>query len=261
MAEQLTPAEPTIPNTDVHDVHIAHHDAEARMDMYRFLSTIYLQSPSKVIIKHFADEDISEQLTAMFGENVVAPLSNMALTFDPENDLAGLQQEYMGLFSVPTGQYVTPFEDVYRGLRLDGNQERGPLLGDRAVAVKTIYRSTGADLDKTCKELPTHIGVELSFMSFLCEQEAKHLMQDGTEHDAVIEAGIYRQWQLKFLHEHLTDWFPQLRRAIEANANLPFYILLAQLTQSFLNQDKDWLIQRFKSDLPAGETATTGHEQ
>ena len=261
MVEQVTSTEASMQSMDIHDVRIAHNDAKARMDMYRFLSTIYLQPPTETIIKHFADEDISERLTVMFGENIVAPLYKMALAFDLKNDLAGLQQEYMGLFSVPTDQYVTPFEDVYRGLRLDGNQERGPLLGDRGVAVKTIYRSTGADMDNTCKELPTHIGVELSFMSFLCEQEMTCLTKIENEQDENMNAAIFRQWQLKFLHEHLTDWFPQLKRAIESKARLPFYILMAQLTQVFLNQDKDWLIQRFKSELPVRETSTKGQEQ
>jgi len=261
MAEQLIPADSTKPNADVHDAQIARHDAEARMDMYRFLATIYLQPPSEAIIRHFADKDVDDQLVSMFGESIVTPIHEMALAFDFRDDLAQLQQEYMGLFSAPAGQYVTPFEDVYRGLRLDGNQERGPLLGDRAVAVKIIYHSTGADLERTCTELPTHVGVELSFMNFLCEQEVKHLNQVEIEQDAEVEAGIYRQWQLKFLHEHLGDWFPQLRRAIESNARLPFYIQMAQLTQAFLDQDKDWLIQRFKSDLSARETSTPGQEQ
>ena len=256
MPEQLTPAESTMQNTHVYDARIAHNNAEARMDMYRFLASVYLQPPSEAIIKHLADKDNSEQLTSLFGKSIVAPLYEMALAFDSHRDLGELNQEYMGLFSVPTGKYVTPFEDVYRGLRLDGNQERGPLLGDRAVAVKIIYRSTGADLDKTCKELPTHVGVELSFMSFLCEQEEKCLKQDGEN-----QASVYRQWQLTFLHEHLTDWFPQLRRAIETNARLPFYVLMAQLTQAFLEQDKNWLIQRFRADVSVGETETTGQEQ
>jgi len=258
MAEHITPSVSSRQNTGIYDVRTAFHDAEARMDMYRFLSTIYLQPPSDELIKHFADIDTVKQLESMFGANIISPLHNMALAFDSPNDITELKQEYMGLFSVPTGQYVTPFEDVYRGLRLDGNQERGPLLGDRAVEVKVIYRSAGANIEKTCKELPTHVGVELSFMNFLCEQEALRLEQDKTEFDVMAEASIYRQWQLKFLHDHLADWFPQLRKSIKSKARLPFYTQMAQLTQSFLDQDKDWLIQKLKSDLELNKAVISG---
>lgn len=234
-------------------------NARARANFYRFLATCYLQPPTQEFLQHFADMTFINELQSLFGDEVVVELQE--LTQLNEKSSLGLRQEYMDLFVVPAGHYVTPFEDVYRGLRLDGKQERGPLLGDRAVAVKTIYRIVGANLDKTCKELPTHIGVELLFMSFLCEQEANGNNDELADKDDETQGGktapdVLRQWQLKFLHEHLTDWFPQLNQAIQNNAYSAFYPVIASITDAFLTGDKEELVKHVAFDLQVSENQT-----
>lgn len=164
-------SEPTAGKPVPEHVPFNHQNALLRANLYQFLAGVYLSSPSKEFVEQVLDVDLIGQTGLLLGEDTVAPLHDILGSFAGNESLAELQQEYMDLFIVPTGRYVTPFEDVYRGLRLDGKQERGPLLGDRAVSVKVFYRSTGADMDTGCKELPTHIGIELSFMSYLCEQE------------------------------------------------------------------------------------------
>ena len=68
----------------------------------------------------------------------------------------------------------------YRGKMGNDRQARGPLLGECAIRVKRMYRAAGTEMEKTCKELLTHIGVELSFMCFLCEMEAEVIVnQEG----------------------------------------------------------------------------------
>ena len=148
----------------------------------------------------------------------------------------------MALFAVPTGRYVTPFEDVYQGETADGSRIGGPLLGDRAVAAKIMYRTAGAEIDKACKKLPTHIGVELSFMTFLCEREAAALdyvaeARCSEEQSKPTVTNSYRHTQMRFLQEHLNDWFPQLNQVIQAKAKTPFYRGLAQLTKEYLAWD------------------------
>ena len=161
---------------------VAQQDAEARGNLYRFLSNVYLRPLNRELLRPIVDKGFLEGLSALFGEESVANLKTFAATPHADKDLASLKQEYMGLFAVPTGQYVAPFEDVYRGETVNGEQHRGPLLGERAVAVKRIYREAGAEMDRVCKELPTHIGVELSFMSFLCERQAAALrIEQGVE--------------------------------------------------------------------------------
>ena len=218
-------------------------DAQARADMYGFLAAVYLRPPKLELVRYLLAEDLLGELSSLFGGESVADLKKFALSDYLDSDFASVDQEYMNLFAVPTGRYVTPFEDVYSGITLEDILQRGLLLGDRAIAVQRIYRETGADMDRACKELPTHIGVELSFMSFLCEREAAAI-QD--EEEQKLPADVkrtaadtirYRQLQIKFLNQHLNAWFPQLSRSIQANAKSPFYKCLAQITEAFLAYD------------------------
>jgi TorA maturation chaperone TorD len=188
--------------------------------------------------------DFLDDLAEFLGGEAVADLKRFAAIAQVEQDVASLKQEYMGLFAVPTGSYVTPFEDVYRGGGVvDGKLQRGPLLGERAIAVRRLYQQAGAEMDRACKELPTHIGVEISFMGFLCEREAAAIRHaDGQarleQSTAKVANSVrYRELQRRFLQEHLNAWFPQLSQAIQANAKSHFYRGLARITEAFLARD------------------------
>jgi TorA maturation chaperone TorD len=237
----------------------ARHDAEARAIMYRFLAAVYLIAPNKDLLRHTLATDFLAELTAHLSEEAVMDLKQFAATADPDKVVALVKQDYMDLFAVPTGRYVIPFEDVYLGRTSEGKQERGPLMGHRAIAVRKMYRRAGAEMDQTCKELPSHVGVELSFMSFLCEREAAKL---GGEESAVISepekikatgpAG-YCEFQIRFLQEHLNAWFPQLNQSIQANAKTQFYRGLASITATFLVRDTTNLLARSAGELKIGQ--------
>ena len=217
--------------------------AEARGNIYAFLSTLYLRPPETTLLRQLFDPDCLAELAAFFGERALAGLRDMTPAGPAEQTAPILKQEFMDLFAVPTGRYVMPFEDVYRGGSPDSPEQRGPLLGVRAVAVNRMYRETGAQMDRTCKELPTHIGVELSFMSFLCEREASALSEEGRrdvpgqDKEQPVISTLFRQIQLRFLREHLNRWFPQLSKKIQANARSPLYRSLALLTEELLARD------------------------
>jgi TorA maturation chaperone TorD len=233
---------------------LAQQEAEARGNMYGFLATVYLRPPEQDLVRQVVAEDFLEELSSLFGGEAVAALKNFAATAHIDKAIPSLKQEYMDLFAVPTGRYVTPFEDVYRGKPVEGKQERGPLLGERAIAVRRIYREAGAEMDRECKELPTHIGVELSFMSFLCEREAAAIRNEGREalrdqeKRKAMDSSRYRELQVRFLQEHLNDWFPQLSQAIQANAKSLFYKGLALITAEFLARDTASLSAQSDSD-------------
>ncbi len=226
----------------------ARQDAQARADMYAFLAAVYLRPPTPDLMRYLLAEDFLEELSSLFGEEIVVDLKKFAADTHPDSDFAAVDQEYMNLFAVPTGRYVTPFEDVYQGQIVDGMLQRGPLLGERAIAARRIYRAAGADMDRTCKELPTHIGVELSYMNFLCERQAAAIgdeegqaLPDEEKRVAANSAG-YRILQKKFLDEHLNAWFPHLSRSIQANAKSNFYRGLARITEAFLAYDTAGLL-------------------
>ena len=66
-----------------------------------------------------------------------------------------------------------------------------------------VFREAGAEIDNMTKELPNHIGVELSFMSFLCEREAASIIDDDVNQkvadaNSFSQAEIYRAYQIRF---------------------------------------------------------------
>lgn len=217
--------------------------AKARANMYAFLAALYLRPPETAFLRRLLDPDCLAELATFFGERAIAGLRDAAGYGAAEQPAAWFKQEFMDLFAVPTGRYVMPFEDVYLAGSPDSQETRGPLLGIGAVEVNRMYRETGAQLDRTCRELPTHIGVELSFMSFLCEREAAALSEEerrrASSQDGEQPAinSLYRQIQLKFLREHLNRWFPRLSRRIQENARSPFYRSLALITEELLSCD------------------------
>jgi len=229
-------------------------DPQAREQLYHFLAAAYLRPLTPEALRHLTDPDVLQELATLFGEEAIMTLSGFSRARE-ETGGERLQQEFMDLFAVPAGRYVTPFEDVYRGASAE--RQLGPLLGEHAVAVKRLYRAAGGDVDESCKELPTHIGVELAFMSFLCGREAAARCAEGDASAVETGAGapapcaFYRTLQLRFLREHLNAWFPQLSEAIQERAASDLYRGLAELTEAVLQRDAAWLMSQ-----PAPDSAT-----
>lgn len=230
-------------------------DPQTREQLYHFLAAAYLRPLTPEALRHVTDPGVLQELAALLGEEAIAALRGFSTNARGQPGAEDLQQEFMDLFAVPAGRYVTPFEDVYRGASAE--RQLGPLLGAHAVAVKHLYQAAGGEVDENCKELPTHVGVELAFMSFLCAREAAALCaqadpstgEGGTSGAA--PSAYFRALQLRFLREHLNTWFPRLSSAIQEKASSGFYHGLAALTEVVLERDAAWLM----SQLPPGVVA------
>lgn len=223
-------------------------EPQARADLYHFLAAAYLGPLAPAAVSFITSKGVLQELYGVLGSRAAAALKLLAAASRSARGQGELRQEYMDLFAVPAGRYVTPFEEVYRGASVE--RSLGPLLGERTIAVRRLYRDAGAIVDSDCRELPTHIGVELAFMSFLCAREA--VVQSGTEDPSErVHPSFYRSLQLRFLREHLGAWFPQLSRAIQDKASSELYRGLAQLTEVVLERDAARLI----AEAPAGAAA------
>jgi TorA maturation chaperone TorD len=222
-------------------------DPQTRQQVYHFLAAAYLRPLTSEALRHLADPGVLQELAALVGEDAIADLKDFWASAGARVDEEELRQEYMDLFAVPAGRYVTPFEDVYRGASAD--RKLGPLLGEHAVAVSRLYRVAGADLDERCTELPTHVGVELAFMSFLCAREAEAEAALGRaigspsngDEGGRARSAYYQALQRRFLQDHLNAWFSQLSCAIRERAKSGLYRGIAALTQAVLRKDAAWL--------------------
>lgn len=209
--------------------------ARGRGRLYRCLAAAFLRPPADTLVAPFLDDATLATLAGRFGGDAVVELDRFRHAFG--GDFEALDQEYQGLFVVPMGRYVTPYEAVYRDERtVEGEVVRGLLMGPSTVAVKALYREAGAEVAQDLLELPDHVGLELGCMDYLCEAEA--CAWERGDSAAVTRA---RQLQRRLLTEHLLQWIPALRRRIRTNAPGPFYQGIADLTEAFVRQDAEAL--------------------
>lgn len=209
--------------------------AEARSNMYSFLSAFLLEPPSLKLLAPLGQPDTLSNLAAVFGEAPTSHLQEFAQGFP--QDTEALVQEYNDLFVVPLGRYVTPYESVYRDEReIEGRQVKGLLMGESALAVLQSYRLANASISEAFLDLPDHAGLELSFMGYLCQRQAEAL----NRHDEQQSSELL-QIQKDFLEEHLTPWMPALCARIRGNAEGPLYKGIAELIESFLALETETL--------------------
>lgn len=199
--------------------------AAGRARTYGALSALYITAPS---------EDLAEMIRAggLAAENSSSPLgaaaSDLASSFR-EAAASGLENELVAehtrLFVLPSG--VLPYESMY----LDANKRLG---GRVTVGVQRCYEDAAARLTNACLDLPDHIGVELEFMSFLCDIEAQLREQADV-------AGLQKclEIQHSFLTDHLLCWHQPLCAKVLASSNSGAYRALANLTVAFLEAERE----------------------
>lgn len=167
--------------------------ALARSRAYQLFSTLFLHG-------------LTEDLVPIVRE--LPELSiHIADTLDPEVQAA---QHYQ-LF----GMNVFPYEAIF----LD---TEGLLGGQITEGVSLFFQECG--FPGYADENADHIGVELGLLAFLCGAESD-AHADGVPH----EAHRMRQFQRRFLDEHILRWMPTLTRALEQQGQ-GFYVVLAQIT-------------------------------
>jgi anaerobic sulfite reductase subunit A len=202
--------------------------AVKRSKIYKILSSFYLDVPSDQFYKSLTDEKVLRGLREFFDTEGIRKLEDFAKGFDRNTD--SLKAEFTSLF-FPCGEdYVVPYESYYLG---DGETPR--LLGSPARSVLSEYAMAGAER-RNRKEIPDHVGVELEFMSYLADMEAKNLAVGNKN-----EADRWKMAQKRFLIEHLLLWIPDLCRRIEKRSKTDFYRGAAIITRRFLNEDKRYL--------------------
>jgi TorA maturation chaperone TorD len=197
-------------------------DAQAAR-VYHFLSRAFLQPPDLAYLKSAADwcAELLIQQEILPGE-LVAALEAMQAALAPEvteERVQEFQQEFVRLFRGLSPRYSPPppYESVHR---------EGRLWGASTVAVRKLYRQWGLEPAEAFRgEPPDHLGLELQFMGFLCEQA--HTAEDeGRRREAL-------QTQQAFLEEHLS-WIEAFEERTLTYDPHRFYEGLLRLTSAWL---------------------------
>jgi len=149
---------------------------------------------------------VAHRTGSQAARRAVAALADLA----PE-PLPLRRQRYRRLFAGPGRPRLALYESLYR---------HGRLLGPVTFTLQALYRTAG--LEVVGAELPDHASVELAFLAYLAEREAREPDQ----------AAAWRQTARQFLRRHAGRWLPDLGRAIAASGDAvyaPIGRLLADL--------------------------------
>ncbi|RJP18912.1 MAG: hypothetical protein C4520_13625 [Candidatus Abyssobacteria bacterium SURF_5] len=216
--------------------------AHSRKNIYQFLAAVFLEKPKPELVERVIAKSSLDDLREIFSERCVSFLRNFAEQYS--GDILPLEIEYTHLLVAPLGQYVTPYESVYRDEKeIAGQKVKGLLMGESAVDVKKTIRKIGAEIDKSYRSLPDHIGLELQVMYFLCEQEGNAWSAQQLD-----EAVKFLEFEEEFLRRHLTVWVPVLTGRILERTKNDFFRGIACMTREFIEIEKN----SFDRFAPAG---------
>lgn len=223
--------------------------AMRRAGVYEVLASLYLQPPSPALVAGLLELAVSPVMGDFSTGSAGDLLRRYAASYNGELEV--LQQEFNDLFAVPLGRYVTPYEAVYRDERMVGEERvRGLLMGPSTLAVLQAYRENQFAINPECPELPDHIGVELSFMSLLCERE-----RQGWEAEDMPAVNLLLRHEFCFLEDHLLRWVPEFSQRISTNARTLFFQGIGQITEEFVRTDAGVLSEVLSSDYASLSTS------
>ena len=202
--------------------------AARRSGLYWLLAELVLSRPEPAIIESLCN-DLPRQAADATSSPVIASLTAMRDALPtPGNAVAmdALAAEYTRLFGGIKSGYglPPPYESVHRSA---GDPS------DLFVEIVARYGTAGFPALGEAAAPPDHLGVEFKFIALLCHKEMEAWRVESTT--AAVEA--LRQ-QRDFLDEHLLKWAPQFWALVKAQAQHPFYRVLAAMALDAITEDR-----------------------
>ena len=190
-----------------------------RREIYLLLSEAFKQPTAEYIAEQ---PDIVTFLRQSFAALDYA-LPSMLYENWPElaPDLPTAAAAYRRSFLFPVQTRIVPVESVYRRWTADSSAEvpfaaeKGLLMSDHALHMKSLYDSFGITLPSGYQAMPDHLCLELEFAALLLENQ---------------EIEKYRL----FIREHL-DWLDEMAEDAEKKAIPGYYLQVVKVTAQFLS--------------------------
>ncbi|MES9900541.1 MAG: molecular chaperone TorD family protein [Sedimenticola sp.] len=197
--------------------------AKSRSEIYGLLTRVFREEPTEAFIKELRGPRLSGAFSEMevdLGDSFYS---------DPEPEVRdALVLEFTRLFIGP-GRHISAHESIF----VEVDSGAGGLWGAKTVEVKKFIETAGLDYEAGFTGIPDHVSVELEFMQKLAEWEADKWIQEDRK-----SAEYCLSVQRMFLGEHLLCWIPQLCDAILDQAELPFYRAMAELTNNYMEFER-----------------------
>lgn len=208
--------------------------SRARRDVYAFLGGAFLSPPTEQSLRALGEKEFLAGAAELFGGNALESLRQYAGAAEQTAELQRqAHQEFMNLFKVPGGQYLTPYESVFRDAReVGGTQVKGLLMGQSAVNVQKWYKVAAVEISDEYKDLPDHIGLELRFLAHVCTKEQEFSAAGDQDR-------LTRAWEIErdFLAAHVVSWAVQLRDKLYEKSQHAYFRTVADLLVEFSKRD------------------------
>ncbi len=201
---------------------------EIRRNFYDFLYRLYVETPQRELAEDLVNERFHFHELASLEIN--ADLSDGFRLFNEFMEQSKgkevdalhneLVQEYTLLFLGPFKLPVQPYEAWWVS---------GKIMGEPLVKVKQDYRKAGIAKSKEYKEPDDHIGLELRFMHYLCEEELSAETRERLKECLTL--------QREFFDDHILKWVPTYCDALYTYERSAFFKGIAKLTKGFIMLD------------------------
>ena len=192
----------------------------AREDLCRYLAACYYQPGPE-----FAEEKVFDSMLAAairIHPDLVEGARRLGEKF-AEEDADELLLDYTRLFLGPNHIIAKPYGSIWL-------EQQETVMGDSTLAVLSLYKKGGFDMDESFHELPDHIAAELEFLYLLIYRE-NEAYQLGKPDALAAKAAL----RLRFLKEHLGRWVGPFTAAVIDGAQTVYYRQLAELTHRFIH--------------------------
>jgi putative dimethyl sulfoxide reductase chaperone len=209
--------------------------ATVRASMFDFLATLLNQRPDLELVRKLRSSSlevlISQAEVSEPGSQVVLGLREMArfiesTSRDPETEVeTALGVDWTRLFRGVTPRYgpPPPYESIYADT---GETDLGTIK-----SLIEFYWTSGAQLENTAGNRPDYLGLELSFLCFLAEEEAK-AWESGNEE----LARSYQEKASSFFEQHPAAWANKFLIEALNYAKTGFYKGYLYLCQGTISQ-------------------------
>lgn len=203
---------------------------KARKNVYDLLRCLFLQEPTPVFLDALQKESLLGNLKGCHPDldEGIEILEAVLSTPDLSKEASRLTEEFTRLF---IGPFSIPLcESQYRGLN-------GLKTPKSFQPVQKKYLMAGVCPDPRQFLPADHIGAELEFIYFLCQQVLQ--MSKDKSFKPLLRL------QQSFFEDHLNAWVPALCARLYQEAQSPYFKGLAKMTQGFIAWDYQEIVAHF----------------
>jgi putative dimethyl sulfoxide reductase chaperone len=201
---------------------------KARQNVYDLLRCFFLQEPAEPFLSALKDENILKDLKGYSKDlDEGVELIESALSSPDLGSLAAaLLQDYTRLFFGPLP--IPLYESVYRS-------ETGLVRQEQTSAVRQKFVQAGLTLHPESAFPEDHIGAELEFVYYLCQQAAQADQEETGR--------PFFDLQKEFLKDHLSLWIVPFCDRLFSAARSSYFKGVAKMTQGFICWDfEEWVM-------------------